>query len=115
MTGKSFRAQIPMTELNYLPPTDKPNQEIRLDFIGPIRFKLTRFFMLLSIDRYSSWPAACICETPKDKTTKRFLEQFINLNGKQQTIRTDKGTPFTGVTTIHRCSFGVSRICFNRC
>ena len=96
MAGKNIKPQLPMTEINYLPPAEKTNQEIQLDFIGPIRFKHRRFYILLSIDRYSRWPAACICETPTGKTAKNFLEQYITLNGLPQTIRTDKGTAFTG-------------------
>ena len=96
MAGKSIKPQIPMSEINYLPPADKPNQEIQLDFIGPIRFKQRRFYILISIDRYGRWPAACISEAPTGKTAKTFLEQYILLNGIPQTIRTDKGTAFTG-------------------
>ena len=96
MTGKNIEPQLPMTEVNYLPPTKKPNEEIQWDFIGPIRFKKRRFFILVSIDRYSSWPAACVSDKPTGKTAKSFLEQYINLNGIPQTIRTDKSTAFTG-------------------
>ena len=96
MAGKSIKPQIPMSEINYLLPADKPNQVIQLDFIGPIRFEQRRFYILISIDRYSRWPAACICEAPTGKTAKTFLEQYILLNGIPQTIRTDKGTAFTG-------------------
>ena len=81
-----------MTEINYLPPAEKPNQEIQLE----IRFKHRRFYILISIDRYSRWPAACICEAPTSKTAKIFLEQYILLNGIPQTTRTNKGTAFTG-------------------
>ena len=95
MTGKSNKPQIPMSEKNYLPPTDKPNEEIQLDFIGPIRFKQQIFIILISIDRYSRWPAACICEAPNGKTAKTFLEQYILINDIPQVIRTDKGTAFT--------------------
>ena len=96
MAGKSIKPQIPMSEINYLPTTDKPNEEIQLDFIGPIRFKPGRFFILISIDRYSRWPAACICEVPNGKTAKTFLEQYILRNGIPRVIRTDKKTAFTG-------------------
>ena len=85
-----------MSEVNYLPPTDKPNEEHQLDFIGPIRFKKRRLFILISIDRYSRWPAACICEAPIGKTAKTFSEQYILLNDIPRVIRTDKGTAFTG-------------------
>ena len=96
MSGKSIKRQSPMTEINYLPPAEKPNQEIQLDFIGPKRFKHRRFNILISIDRYSRWPAASICEAPTSKTAKIFLQQYILLNGIPQTIRTDKRTAFTG-------------------
>ena len=96
MAGKSIKPQIPMSERNYLPPADKPNEEIQLDFIVPIRFEQRTFFISCSIDRYSRWPAACICEAPNGKTAKTFLERYILLNGIPQVIRTDKGTVFTG-------------------
>ena len=96
MAGKNIEPQLPITEIICLPTVEKTNQEYQLDFIGPIRFKHQRFYILLSIDRYSRWPAACICEAPTGKTAKNFLEQYITLNGLPQTIRTDKGTAFTG-------------------
>ena len=84
-----------MTEINYLPPAEKTNHEIQLDFIGPIRFKHRRLYILIAIALYSRWPAACICEASTEKTAKNFLEQYITLNGLPQTIRTDKGTAVT--------------------
>ena len=68
MAGMNIKAQLPMNEFNCLPPEEKTTQQIQLDFIGPIRLKHRRFFILKSIDRYSRWPAACICETPNEKT-----------------------------------------------
>ena len=64
--------------------------------MGPIRYNQRRFLILVSVDRYSRWPAACIGESLTEKTVKRFLEQYIILSGIPQTIRTDKGTAFTG-------------------
>ena len=43
MAGKNIKPQLPLTEINYLPLVEKRNQEIQLDFIGPIRFKHRRF------------------------------------------------------------------------
>ena len=96
MSGKSIRPQLPMTEINYLPPAEKPNQEIQLEFIGPIIFKHRRIYILISVDRYSRWPAACTCQVPTSNTSKLFLDQYILLHGMPQTIRTDKGTAFSG-------------------
>ena len=96
MTGKSIKPQLLMSEIFYLPPADETNQETQLYFIEPMRYKQRRFFILVSIDRYTRWPAACICESPTGKTAKSFLEQNITLNDIPQTIRTDKGMAFTG-------------------
>ena len=73
MAGKNIKPQLTMTEINYLPTIKKTNQEIQLDFIGPIRFKHRRYYILLSLDRYSRWHAACICEAPAEKTANTFF------------------------------------------
>ena len=36
MCGKSIKPNIPSTETNSLPPVNSPNEEIQLDFIGPM-------------------------------------------------------------------------------
>ena len=82
---------------------EKPSEEIQLDFIGSTRFKHRRFYILISIDQYSRWPAACICEAPTSKTAKVFLQQYILLNGIPQVIRTDKGTAITGKEIRRMC------------
>ena len=51
MASKNIKPQSPMTEINYLPPAEKTNQEIQLDFLEPIRFKHRRCYILPSIDR----------------------------------------------------------------
>ena len=103
MSGKSKNSQLPMTEINYLPPVEKPNQEILLVFIGPIIFKHRRFHILISVDRCSRWPASGICDALISKTAKNFLEQYMFLNGIPQLIRTDKGTAFTGKEFRQMC------------
>ena len=96
MSGKSNKPNLPYTEKNNLPPLNSPNEEIQLDFIGSITENNRRFFILLSMDRFSKWPAACFCTLTDGETAVKFLEQYINLNGVPETIRTDKATAFTG-------------------
>ena len=95
MTCKSIKTNLPVTEVNFLPPVTEPNEEIQLDFIGPIRFKHRRFYILQSMDRYSKWPAASICKAPNSRSAENFLQQYILLNGVPKLIRTDRGTAFT--------------------
>ena len=103
MAGKDIKPLLPMTDINYLPPIEKLDQEIQLDLIGPIGFKHRRLYILLSIDQYSRLPVACICEAPTRKTGKIFLEQYVTLIGLTQTIRTDKGTASTGKELRELC------------
>ena len=84
-----------MTESIYLPPNGKTNQEIQFDFNKPIRFKHRRFYILISLDNYTRWPAACICEASTRKTANDFVEQNRYVKRLPQTIRTDEGTAFT--------------------
>ena len=96
LSGKNLKPNLPKTEQNHLPPLNAPNEEIQLDFIGPITEGNRRFYILLSIDRYSKWPAASLCKTTDGETAVKFLQQYIQLNGIPKTIRTDKASAFTG-------------------
>ena len=95
MSGKNIKPIIPKSEINQLPKFSKPNEEIQLNFIGPISDNHRRFYILLSMDRYSEWPAAVFCKTPDGNTTVKFMKQFVGLNGIPKVIRTDQGTAFT--------------------
>ena len=88
MSGKSIKSDIPSTEKNHLPRLENPNEEIQLDFIGPITVDNSRFHILLSMDRFSKWPAASFCTSTDGETAIKFLEQYIQLNGVPKTIRT---------------------------
>ena len=62
--GKNVITQIPSTEKNNLEILTEPDQEIQLDFAGPIKSK-TRgdVYILVAVDRFSKWPTAQICKT----------------------------------------------------
>ena len=96
MSGKNIKPNIPSTETNHLPRLDNPNEEIQLDFIGPITVDNRRFHILLSTDRFGKWPAASFYTSTDGETAIKFLEQYNQLNGVPKTIRTDKATAFTG-------------------
>ena len=96
LSGKNLETDIPKTEQNRLPPLSSPNEEIQLDFIGPITEENRRVYILLPMDRYSKRPAASLCKSTDGKTAVNFLQQYIQLNGIPKTIRTDKTSAFTG-------------------
>ena len=103
MAGKSIKPNIQSTEKNQLPPLNKPNEEIQLDFIGPITEKNRRLYFLLSMDRFSKWPAASFCKSAESQTAVEFLEQYVILNGIPKTIGTDKAAAFTSRSCREFC------------
>ena len=93
--GKNITTQIPSTEKNNLEILTEPNQEIQLDFAGPIKSK-TRgdIYILVAIDRFSKWPTAHICESTDTRTVLKFLTRYFTDNGTPRFIRTDNGSCF---------------------
>ena len=72
--GESIKTQIPSTVKSRLEILTEPNQEIQLDFAGPIKSNTRGYVKILAaIDRFSKWPTAqirIIAETP---TVLKFL------------------------------------------
>ena len=102
-SGKNIKPDIPKTEINTLPKLSEPNEEIQLDFIGPIKYKHKTIYVLLAMDRYSKWPTASLCKTTDGRTVKTFMSQYCMVHGNPKVIRTDKGTAFTGKTFRNYC------------
>ena len=72
--GKNITTQIPSTEKNNLEILTEPNQEIQLDFAGPIKLKTCGdIYILVAIDRFSKWPTAHICKSTDARTVLKFL------------------------------------------
>ena len=93
--GKNIITQIPPTEKNSLEILTETNQEIQLDFAGPIKSK-TRgdVYILVAVDRFSNWPTAQVCTNTDTRTVQKFLTKYFTDNGTPQCIRTDKGNCF---------------------
>ena len=74
-SGKNLTTQLPSTEKKIkLEILSEPNQEIQLDFAGPIKSK-TRgdVYILVAVDRFSEWPTAQICKNTDSRTVLKFL------------------------------------------
>ena len=76
--GKNIVTQIPSTEKYNLEILTEPNQEIQLDFAGPIKSK-TRgdVYILVAIDRFSKWPTAQTCKNTDTLTVLKFLTNIL--------------------------------------
>ena len=88
-SGKNLVTQLPSTEKNKLENLSEPNQEIQLDFPGPIKLK-TRgdVYILVAVDQFSKWPTAQICKKTVHDCFKIFNEiLFRQRNATEYTYR----------------------------
>ena len=90
-----MKTQLPQTEMNRLDILNEPNQEIQLDFAGPIKSK-TRgdVYILVAVDRFSKWPTAQICKNTDSRTVIKISTKYCSDNGTPKVIRTDNGSCF---------------------
>ena len=95
-SGKMIRPNIPNTEKSNLARLDNINEDIQLDFIGPITINNRLCHILLTMDRFSKWPAASFCTSTDGESATKIPEQYIQLNVTPKIKKTDKATAFTG-------------------
>ena len=94
-SGKNLVTQLPSTEKNKLEILSEPNQEIQLDFAGPIKSKTRgNVYILVAVDRFSKWPTAQICKNTDSRTVLKFLTKYCSDNGTPRSVRTDNGSCF---------------------
>ena len=80
---------------NSLEVLTEPNQEIQLDFAGPIKSKSRGgVYILVAIDRFSKWPTSQICKSTDTRTVLKILTKFFADIGTPQCIKTDNGSCF---------------------
>ena len=63
--GKNLKPLILKQNLGKLPPLLEPNEELQMDFSGPIPFRnhSENYYILISVDRYSRFPTAQVYKT----------------------------------------------------
>ena len=90
-----MKTQLPSTERNKLDILFEPNQEIQLDFAGPIKSKTRgNVYILVAVDRFSKWPTAQICKNTNTRTVLKFSTKYCSDNGTPRSIRTHNGSCF---------------------
>ena len=73
----------------------EPNQEIQLDFAGPIKPRTRAdLYILVAVDHFSKWPTPHTCEGTDTRTVLNFLAKYCSDNGTPRRVRTDNGSCF---------------------
>ena len=96
--GKNLKSVISHPKWAPLPKCIEPNDEIQIDFGGPILNKkgVEQYFFVTSIDRYSKFPTAEIVNNASGPHLIKFLNKYIYHQGVPRAIRLDQARCFTG-------------------
>ena len=95
-TGKNIKSIIPTTQISELPALSEPNEELNLDFTGPLDNTWGKNkYILLCIDRFSKFPSAKITSSTSSNTVIEFLKDYFYLDGIPNSIRVDHESCFT--------------------
>ena len=109
--GKNLKTAKTFNTAQSLPSLSGPNQELQLDFAGPIlNDKGSKIFLLVATDRFSKFPSVFISKTTGAKKFTKFLASYIRILDLPHSIRTDHGSGFKNNLVQEICSAEVPNI-----
>ena len=95
--GKNSKSVIPHCKWAPLTKCIEPNDEIQIDFGGPIlNEKDIEQFLLTSVDTYSKYPTAEIISNASGTNVIKFLKKYIYNHVVPRSIGLDQDRCFTG-------------------
>ena len=95
--GKNLKPIITKSELGTLPKLSEPNEELQLDFAGPIvdtKNNNNEHYILAAVDRFSRYPSALVHTNCDTQTAIEFLNQYSKFHGIPRSIRCDQAQAF---------------------
>ena len=103
--GKNLKPIIPKSKCHPHKACQEPNEEIQIDFGGPIindKYKDVSF--LTCIDRYSKYPTVRIFEKANGANVVKFLRNYAYTHGIPRKIRLDQATCLVGKQVTNYCN-----------
>ena len=94
--GKNLKPLIPKSQFRNLPSLSEPNEEVQMDFAGPIPFKDNTLsnYILVTVDRLSRYPHAEVFNNCDTKTAIEYLDSYCKVHGIPRSIRCDQAQAF---------------------
>ena len=93
--GKNIKVLLGTHNISKLPTLTFVNEEINLDFAGPLDvFWGNNKYVLLCIDRFTKFPSAKIVSNTSAKNVISFLNEYCHLHGFPRKIKVDHGSCF---------------------
>ena len=95
--GKNLKPVDPASKWKPLLNCSEPNEEIQIDFGGPITNEKNQDINFLAcIDRFSKYPTVEVLDKANGPNIVKFLDEYIQIHGVPRNIRLDQA----------RCSIG---------
>ena len=103
--GKNLKSIKPANKWAPLKLCKVPNEEIQIDFGGPIYIeKNQEIYFLACIDRFSKFPTAEVFDRAIADNVLKFLQEYVLLHGIPRTIRLDQARCQMGQKVKTFCS-----------
>ena len=80
-TGKNLIPILPKNKYTNLPALSEPNEEVQMDFAGPITNNNKDTYILVTVDRYSRYPHAETYNNCDTDTALNYLKDYIKFHG----------------------------------
>ena len=99
--GKNLKPIVPKSKWHPHKACQEPNEEIQIDFGGPIINDQDKdVYSLTSIERYSKYPTVRIFQKANGANVVKFLWDYAYTHGVPRTIRLDQATCLVGKQVI---------------
>ena len=104
MAGKNLKVLLGTNKTEKLPILTEPNEEVDLDFAGPLDKSWGNAkYLLLCIDRFSKFPSAKVVNNTSTSSILTFMTDYCHLHGFPKSIRADHGSCFTSFDFRNFC------------
>ena len=95
--GKTLKPVVPASKWKPLQTCTEPNEEIQIDFGGPITNEKDQdVYFLACIDRFSKFPTVEFFEKANGPNLLKFLDDYIHIHGVPRNIRLDQARCLIG-------------------
>ena len=94
--GKNLKAFENKSQLGELPKLSEPNEEIQMDFAGPLTFREHKddYYLLVTVDCLTRYPHARLYKNCDMETALKYLQENCNFHGIPRSIKCDQAQAF---------------------
>ena len=92
--GKNLKQVTPKNKHTHLLNLQEPNEEVQIDFTGPIQEISKDSYILVSVKRFSRYPHAKAYHNCDTETAIEHLKSYMTFHGIPRTLRCDQAEAF---------------------